>query len=184
MALDQVIGEVRRDGETRAQTVLTTARAEAEAIIAAAKAQAKAAEKARLDAAARDGQAVQSQGASRAESEARKAVLTAEAAIREDLKARVLAAFSALPAKTREAHLTKLLATAAKVIPSGRSWGAAMDAAFLAKQKPYTHVGDLPITGGLVVESEDGQVRLDLTYETILDGKWRDVLKAEAALFT
>ena len=41
----------------------------------------------------------------------------------------------------------------------------------------------VPISGGIVVESEDGRTRLDLSYDTLLDGMWRDVLKAEAELF-
>ncbi|MEA3136138.1 MAG: V/A-type H+/Na+-transporting ATPase subunit [Thermoplasmata archaeon] len=183
MGVDQVIGEVRRDGEGRAQATLKAARQDADAIIAAAKAQAKAHEKARLEAAARESEQVRAQAMSRAESEARKAVLTAEAELREQLRAQVMSHFAALPAKAREAHLKALLKTAAAVIPAGSVWGADKDAAALKAAKPYKHAGSLPIAGGIVVESEDGRTRLDLSYETLLEGMWRDVLKAEAALF-
>jgi V/A-type H+-transporting ATPase subunit E len=185
MGLDQVITEVRRDGETRAQATLKAARQEADAILAAARAQAQALEKARLEAAAREAEQARAQALSRAESEARKAVLTAEADLREDLRRRVVAHFAALPAKAREAHLKALVKTAQAVIPSGKAWGADRDAAALktAAGKAYAVAGSLPIAGGLVVESEDGRTRLDLSYETLLDGLWRDVLKSEAALF-
>ena len=183
MGVDQVIGEVRRDGEAKAQATLAAARKEAEGILAAAKAQAKAHEKARLDAAAREAEQVKAQAMSRAESEARKAVLTAEADLREQLRAQVLQHFASLPAKAREAHVKSLVKTAQAVIPAGKVWGADKDAAALKGIKGYTHAGSLPIAGGLVVESEDGRTRLDLSYETLLDGLWRDVLKAEAGLF-
>lgn len=183
MGVDQVIGEVRRDGEARAQATLKAARQEADAILAAAKAQAKAHEKARLEAAARESEQVKAQALSRAESEARKAVLTAEAELREALRAQVLRHFAELPAKAREAHVKALAKTAAAVIPAGSAWGAEKDAAALKAAKPYKHAGSLPIAGGLVVESEDGRTRLDLSYETLLEGMWRDVLKAEAGLF-
>jgi V/A-type H+-transporting ATPase subunit E len=183
MGVDQVIGEVRRDGEARAQATLAAARKESEAIVAAAKAQAKAHEKTRLEAAARESEQVKAQAMSRAESEARKAVLTAEAELREQLRAQVMAHFAALPAKARESHLKALAKTASAVIPAGSVWGAEGDAAALKAAKPYKHAGSLPIAGGLVVESEDGRTRLDLSYETLLDGLWRDVLKSESALF-
>jgi V/A-type H+-transporting ATPase subunit E len=185
MGVDQVIGEVQRDGEARAQAALKAARQEADAILAAARAQAQALEKARLEAAAREAEQVRAQALSRAESEARKAVLTAEAELRDALRAQATAHFAALPAKAREAHLRALARTAQAVIPAGRAWGAERDAAALkaAAGKAYEVAGSLPIAGGLVVESEDGRSRLDLSYETLLDGMWRDVLKAEAALF-
>ena len=184
MGLDQVIGEVRRDGEARAQATLKAARQEADAILAAARAQAQALEKARLEAAAREAEQAKAQALSRAESEARKAVLTAEAELRDALRSQVVAHFAALPAKAREAHVKALAKTAQAVIPAGKVWGADKDAAALKSvAKGYAHAGSLPITGGLVVESEDGRTRLDLSYETLLDGMWRDVLKAEAGLF-
>jgi vacuolar-type H+-ATPase subunit E/Vma4 len=183
MSLTEVVGDVRRDGEARAQAILAAARQEAEAILASARAEAKALEAARLGQADREAQQVAAQAASRAESDARKAVLTAEAALRNEMRARGVKDLAALPAKARQAHLSKLLETAKAAIPAGKVWSAPADAAFLAKAKPYTHAGNLPIAGGIVVESEDGANRLDLSYETLLDQAWRDVLKAEAGLF-
>ena len=183
MGLDQVIGDVRRDGDTRAQAVLASARKEADAILANARAQAAAYEKARLEAADREAAAAKAQAGSRAESESRKAVLTAEAELREALREQVLAHFAKLEPKHRESHLKSLLDTAKSVIPSGSVWGAAQDTTALKAQKTYKHAGSQPIAGGIIVESEDGKTRLDLTYETLLDGMWRDVLKAEANLF-
>lgn len=183
MGLDQVIGEVRRDGEARAQAIVAAARKEAQAILEAARAQAKAHEASRLAAADKEAAAIAAQGASRAESEARKAVLSAEAQLRTELKAAAVQGLSKLPAKAREKHLKALLARAQAIIPKGTVWGASQDTAYLAGQKAYRHAGSLPIAGGIVVESEDGANRLDLTYETILDEAWRNVLKAEAGLF-
>ena len=183
MGLDQVIGEVRRDGDTRSQGVLANARKEADAILAAAKAQAHAYETARMEAAERDAAAAKAQALSRAESEARKVVLTAEAELRESLREQVLAHFAKLDAKARATHVTALIATAKGIIPSGKVWGAEKDGPALKNQTVYKHGGHQPIAGGIIVESEDGRTRLDLTYETLLDGLWRDVLKAESALF-
>lgn len=183
MGLDQVIGEVRRDGEARAQHLLAEARKEAAAILDAARAQAKQHEAARLAAADKESAAVAAQAASRAESEGRKAVLGAEAQLRAELKRTILQGLQDLPPKVREAHLKKLLAKAQEIVPKGTVWGAAQDTAVLHAQKAYKHAGSHAIAGGIVVESEDGATRLDLSYETLLDEAWRDILKAEAGLF-
>ena len=183
MALDQVVADVRRDGEARAQAILAQARKEADGILAAARADAKALEAARLAQADREAAQATAQAGSRAESDARKAVLAAEASLRQRLRKQVLADLAALPAKTREAHLAALLKTAQDAVPAGKVRGAESDAAFLAKAKPYTPAGSLPIAGGLVVESQDGTVRVDLSYETLLEQAWRDILKSEAGLF-
>jgi vacuolar-type H+-ATPase subunit E/Vma4 len=183
MSLEQVIADVRRDGEARAQAVVAAARKEAAAIIDAARAQAKQVEAQRMAAAEKDAAAVTAQAASRAESEARKLQLAAEAELRNELKAAAQKGLADLPAKTREAHLKALLAQAHAIIPKGSVWGAEKDGAFLKGQKTYKHAGSLPIAGGIVVESEDGMTRLDLSYETLLDEAWRDVLKSEAKLF-
>ena len=183
MSLEQVIGEVRRDGDMRAQAIVAEARKEAHAIIESARAQAKQVEAARMAAAEKEATAVTSQAASRAESESRKLNLSAEAELRNELKATVVKGLAEIPAKTREKHLKSLLAKAHSIIPKGTVWGSSQDTAFLAGQKTYKHAGSLPIAGGIVVESEDGMNRLDLTYETLLDEAWRDVLKAEVGLF-
>jgi len=183
MSLEQVIVDVRRDGDARAQAIVAAARKEAQGILDAARAQAKSLEQARMAQAEKESAAVTSQAASRAESEARKAVLAAEAQLRSELKATVTKGLGDLPAKTREKHLKTLVAKAHGIIPKGTVWGASQDTAVLTGQKTYKHGGSLPIAGGIVVESEDGMNRLDLSYETILDEAWRDVLKAEAKLF-
>lgn len=183
MGLDQVIGEVRRDGDTRAQAILDNARREAKLLLDQARAQAAAYEQSRMTAAAKDAAAVAAQVASRAESEARKVLLASESGLRSDLRAAVLKGMADLPAKSREAHLKALVAQAQKVIPAGKVWGAAADTTFLHTQKAYKHAGQAPVAGGIIVESEDGMNRLDLTYETLLDEAWRDILKAEAGLF-
>lgn len=183
MGVDQVIGEVRRDGEARAQQVLQQARKEAADILAQARQQAQAHEAAQIARADKEAKAILAQGASRAESEARKTVLGAEAELRAQMKQAILAALRDLPAKAREKHVAALVKRAQAIIPKGTVSGAAADAAALAAQKTYKPGGDLPVAGGIVVESEDGRARLDLTYETILEESWRDILKAEAGLF-
>ena len=183
MGLEQVIGEVRRDGEARAQKILDDAKAEADAILADAREKADAYGAQRLQQADKDQAQVEAQILSHAEFEGRKLALSAEAELRAELKATLLEGFAGLDAKVRKGHVTKLLATAKQVIGAGTVYGAAADEAALKAQKTFTYGGALKIAGGIVVEAEDGATRLDLSYETLLGDLWRDILRAEAELF-
>ncbi len=183
MGLEQVIGEVRRDGDARAQKLIDDARAQAAKLVAEAEAQARSYEEQRLAQAGRDAEQVKAQVLSSAEFEARKVVLTTEAELREELRRTLVEGFSALPQDVRDGHVKKLLATAKSVLGgSGRVWSTRKDQD-AASAGPYEHAGTLDGAGGIVVESDDGTQRLDLSYETLLGDLWRDVLREEAALF-
>jgi V/A-type H+-transporting ATPase subunit E len=184
MGLEQVIGDVRRDGDQRAQKVLDDAKAEAERILTAAKDKAKMHQDSRATAAAKDAEQLKAQIISSAEFEARKTVLTTEAELRAELKQIILDGFAAIGAGPRKKHITKLLKTAQGTIAKGSVFGAAADAAILEKQDHYTYGGTTDIIGGIIVESESGKNRLDLSYGTLLGDMWRDVLKQEAELFS
>lgn len=184
MGLEQVIGEVRQDGDARAQKLLDDARARASEIVAEAEAKAHSYGEQRLAQAARDGEQVRAQVLSSAEFEARKLALTAEAQLRTQLRQSLVDGFAALPQKTRDAHVKRLLATAESVLGgSGRVWAAAQDQK-AASAGPFAWAGVLDGAGGIVVESKDGTQRLDLRYETLLGDLWRDVLREEASLFS
>ncbi len=184
MGLEQVIGEVRRDGDQRAQRKLDEANAESARILAAAKDKVDAYLAERMAAAERDATQLHAQIRSSSDFEARKTVLTAEAELRAELWNAVLEGFGSLPEATRAKHITALLKTAHGIIAEGTVFGAAKDAAALKAQDTFAHGGEADIIGGIVVESKDGANRLDLSYETLLGDMWRDVLKHEAGLFS
>lgn len=187
MGLEQVIDEVRRGGDGEAEGILAQAQKEADAILSEARERVDALRAKRLAAADREAEQIQTQVASSAEFEARKLALTAEAKLRERLRGVLLDGFAALPADVRQGHLEKLLAKASQVIPEGSVWTAEADQGLLPKvagADAFELAADAAdIRGGLLVESKDGTIRLDLSYETLLDDLWRDVLKAEAGLF-
>lgn len=182
MGLEQVIDEVRSGADERAAQLLADAREEANQIVADAKAKVAEYEASKLAQADKDAEQLTAQAISHAEFEARKAQLEAEADLRSNLRAQILESFAALPKTARNKHIKKLLATAKEAIPAGKIWGAKTDEATL-KKSSYDFAGPVDIAGGIIVESEDGKVRLDLSYETLLGDQWRAVLQAEASLF-
>ncbi len=183
MGLEQVVQDIHRETEARVKQILDLAHQEAADVLAEARQKAADYEASRLAQADRDGAQQATQVQSNAEFEARKHVLAAEAELRDELRQKVLEGFAALPAKTRQKHATALLKQAKETISSGRVWGAKKDLTALGKQKSFEVAGETDIAGGIIVESEDGRIRLDLSYETLLDGMWRDVLRQEAGLF-
>lgn len=183
MGLEQVIGDVRQDGDARAQKLLDDARAKATELVAEAEAKARSYEEQRMGQAERDGEQVKAQVLSSAEFEARKLALTAEAELRTQLRATLVEGFAALPQKTRDAHVQKLLVTAESVLGgSGRVWSVSQDKD-AASGGPFAFADAMEGAGGIVVESDDGTQRLDLRYETLLADLWRDILREESALF-
>lgn len=183
MGLNEVINEVTESGARRAQQIVDDAQAEASEILAAAASAAADYQAKREADAEREAQQVRAQVASRAEFEARKMVLEAEAALRGELRKMVLDGFAKLSPAKRKGHLASLLAQAKAVIPSGRVWCAAKDKKALEDQKTFDFAGTTDIVGGIVVEDKSGKNRLDLSYETLLDAMWRDILRNEAQLF-
>lgn len=183
MGLQDVIGEVESSGQRRAQEILDEAKAEADSIIAAAREKADAYKAQRLEEAERDVEQLHGQMISSAQFEARKRVLAAESELRDALRDALLEGFAGLDAKTRQGHIKKLLAQAKDVVPDGKVWGAEKDTKALESQKTFAFEGTADIAGGILVESKDGSIRVDLSYETMLQDQWRDILRAEADLF-
>ncbi len=183
MGLEQVIGEVRRDGDARAQKLLDDARAQAAKLVAEAEAQAGSYSESRLAQAEKDAEQTRAQVLSSAGFASRKLGLTAEAQLRDELRTTLIAGFTALPQKVRDAHVKKLLATAADVLGGGKVWAAKQDEKAASAGK-FTFAGTLEGAGGIIAESDEGTQRLDLRYETLLNDLWRDVLREEAGLFS
>ena len=183
MGLQEVVTEVERGAERRAQEIVDEAQAKASEILASAADAAAAYETQRATQARRDADALKGQTLSNAEFEARKIVLETEAELRRELRATVLDGFAGFSGPLRESHLERLVRTASEVVPKGKVWGAKVDKKFLSGLPDHKWAGELDIAGGLIVEDPKGTVRLDLSYDTLLDGLWRDILRAEADLF-
>lgn len=182
MGLEQVIDEVRTRADARAQEIVSEARAEAEQIVADAKAKAAEYEAKKLADGEKDAAQLKATATSHAEFESRKARLGAESEMRDALRSQILEAFNGLKKTDRNKHIKKLVATAKEAIPDGRIWSNETDAN-TAEKTGYDFAGTVDIAGGIIVESTDGKVRLDLSYETLIDDQWRTVLQAEAGLF-
>lgn len=183
MGLEQVVADVQRATETKAQSIVEDAKAEAAKLLDAARSDVDAYTNRVMARAQQDADQEHARIVSAAEFEARKMVLTKENDLRAKLRSAIVDGLAKLDAGVRKDHLAKLVQTAQATISSGTLFVTASDADQLPADHGYTVDASLKAAGGLIVESEDRELRLDLRYETLLDDTWRDVLRQEAGLF-
>ena len=85
-----------------------------------------------------------------------------------------------ISSKKREDHLNRLLKNAGKHFSFSKLYCSKKDIALLKKHKP----SETDITGGLILEDNSGELRVDLSYETLLSSiKQNDVSSISKALF-
>ena len=109
-------------------------------------------------------EAIERREISSANLEVKRSELNVHKDLLEQARVKLLGSLVHLPKKDNEAMLTKLLEPydlkAMKVFSNKR------DEAFISSLAP-NYGGNLDIIGGAVVESSDGALRYDLTYETL-----------------
>ncbi|HET6404150.1 MAG TPA: V-type ATP synthase subunit E family protein [Candidatus Thermoplasmatota archaeon] len=173
MGLDKVVESIRGEGRTQATSIVSAAKAEADAILADAKRQAAEITARRQSEASTAADAHIKREVAHADLEARRLRLTAERELMVNVRAEVEKRLAALPADKREAHLRTLIAKAN--VPNGKVWVAKQDEAS-ARKLGLNVAGTFEGLGGVVVESEDGATRENLRYETLLDEIWNTSL--------
>ena len=109
-------------------------------------------------------EAIERREISSATLEVKRSELNVHKDLLEQARVKLLGKLESLPKKDNEAMLTKLLEPydlkAMKVFSNKR------DEAFISSLAP-NYGGNLDIIGGAVIESSDGALRYDLTYETL-----------------
>lgn len=177
-------GRIAASGNREAEAILAEARRKCEDILAEAKARS---EQARHDARERaldEATRLEHQEVSGAELEARKMLLTAQKDVLDAVVGSAIKKLGSLPAEAERQILARLLARAGKVIPRGRVYARPEHASQITSAG-YEHAGSDRISaGGIIVESEDGRIRLDLRYESLVQEAWnRNVKEIVDALF-
>ncbi len=165
--------EIRADGEERAEEIEAEAEAEAAEIVETAEAE--------VD---EEVEQLREQRLSSAKLEAKQKRLEARrdvlAQVREDVESRLVA----LDGETREV-LTRELVDAAGTEFEGsesvRVYGRADDEelleSILADYPGYAYAGEYDCLGGVVVESEASRVRVNNTFDSVLEDVWEDNLR-------
>ena len=166
MGLDKVVEEVRASGEKRRRDILADAESEAERLMDAAREEVEEYDKRRTEENRLRMERLREQELQTAELEVRKL----ELAMRRDLLERVAAdakeRLGNLDRTRTEALLKAILERA--TMPGGKVYSAAKDEGLVRAMTSMRYAGHIKCLGGVVVESADGSVREDHTFDTLL----------------
>jgi V/A-type H+-transporting ATPase subunit E len=166
--------DIRSEGETRAEEIESAAEADAEEILADAEAEVE-----------REIDQLREQRLSSAKLEAKQQRLEARRDVLGEVREAVEDELASLEGDTRE-ELTRDLLEAASdefdegddVSVYGRSDDQELLESILADYDGYEYAGEFDCLGGVVVESEQSRVRVNNTFDSVLEDVWEDNLQA------
>ena len=183
MSLDTVVEDVRDEARARAEEIREAAEAEADEIIAEAEADAERIRDERLAEADRQIDQEREQTLSSAKLEAKQERLSARRDVLEDVYDDVEAAIESLD-DDRRRELTEALldATLAEfdadddVAVYARAEDVELLEELVADRNAQVD-GEIDCLGGVVAESDTSRVRVNNTFDSVLDAVWEDELK-------
>jgi len=178
MGLETVLDRIRDTGKAEAEAIAEEGRRERERLLAEARAEGEALI-ARREAEAHEQAARRRvQDLARAELDARKLGLAAQEEVLNAVRAKVRERLAANP---NPQALRKLLVRHAAEWKAGRVYCNARDAPDVRASVGSNFGGTIECIGGIAIESGDGSSRLDLTYDSLLNDLWGNVIKEVAS---
>ncbi len=177
MGLETVLERIRDSGRGEAAAIVAEARKERERLLGEARAEGAQLAGRREAEAREQAERRRVQDLARAELDAKKLVLGAQEDVLRAVRERVR---QRLAASGDPGVLRTLLAKHAAEWRSGRVYANARDAAAVRGIVGGNFAGTVDCLGGVAIESADGSRRLDLTYDSILDDVWDDVVREVA----
>ena len=170
-------------GDEEVERFLVEAKAKCEEELRKAKGGAEGILKRAGENAKRDALRLESQETSSMEIEMKKMKLISRKGVLDSVLKASLKRLGDLPQERRRAILGKLLIKARGEIPKGRAYCRLEDQTQVGAAG-YAFAGKLDSVGGVIVENDDGSVRLDLRFETLLQHIWgRHTKEIVAVLF-
>ncbi|WP_435334110.1 V-type ATP synthase subunit E [Haloarchaeobius sp. TZWWS8] len=184
MSLETVVEDIRDEARARADDIREDAEAEAEEIVSEAEADAEETLEDAKRAAERTVAQEREQQLSSAKLEAKQMRLEARRDVLEEVREQVEEAIVSLDGDEREELTRALLDAAAAEFDDGDDisvYGRADDDALLedilADYDGFSHAGEYDCLGGVVVESEESRLRVNNTFDSVLEDVWEDNLR-------
>ncbi|KTG10699.1 ATP synthase subunit E [Haloprofundus marisrubri] len=188
MSLDTVVEDIRDDARARAENIREEGQARADEIVAEAEADAEELLEERERAVERQIAQEREQALSSAKLQAKQQRLEARRDVLEDVYEQVEAELVALDGAERETLTRELLDAAStefedenEVFVYGRADDETLLTKILADYDGYEFAGDRDCLGGVVVEGRNSRVRVNNTFDSVLDSVWEDNLKDVSA---
>jgi V/A-type H+-transporting ATPase subunit E len=184
MSLDTVVEDITEEANARAEEILEEAEEEAADVVAEAERDAEELLEAREAEVERTVEQEREQELSSAKLEAKQERLEARRDVLEDVREGVEAELAGLEGERREELTRALLDGAAAefegdddVAVYGRADDEALLEDVLAEYDGFEFAGERDCLGGVVVESRSSRVRVNNTFDSVLDDVWDDNLK-------
>ena len=184
MSLDNVVEDIQDEAHARANEIREEGERRAEEIVEAAEADAEDLLDARKEAVERQIEQEREQAVSGAKLEAKQERLEARRDVLEDVKSQVETELRELSGDDREELTRALLDEAAtefegqaSVAVYGREDDADLIEELVADYNGFEYGGEHDCLGGVVVDATDSRVRVNNTFDSVLDDVWEDNLK-------
>jgi len=188
MSLDTVVEDIREQARARAEEIREEADTEAEALIAEAEADAEEIREETLADAQRQIEQEREQKISSAKLEAKQARLEARRDVIQSVRDEVEEEIATLDEETRRELTGAMLDAAAAEFDDGTTvnvYGRADDQALieelLEEYDGFEYAGEYDCLGGIVAESDESRVRVNNTFDSVLDEVWEEHLREISA---
>ncbi|WP_436345630.1 V-type ATP synthase subunit E [Natronorubrum sp. FCH18a] len=184
MSLDTVVEDIREEAHARAEDIRAEGEARAEEIESAAEEEAEEIVASAEQEVEREIEQLHEQRLSSAKLEAKQKRLEARRDVLGDVREQVEDELAALEGETRE-ELTRTLLDAASdefdegddVNVYGRASDEELITSILDDYNGYEYTGEYECLGGVVVESGQSRVRVNNTFDSLLEDVWEDNLR-------
>jgi V/A-type H+-transporting ATPase subunit E len=184
MGLEAVVGDIRAKGQKEADAIREETKAEVNGILQTSQVKAEKIKMAVEEAVTKQVQHVESQELSAANLVVKRERLNTQKALLDEVYQNALDSVLKLPDSFHREAIKSLLSDAKKQIPEGIVHCNARDMKALKELisqenlfKGYSVGNEVDIEGGVMVESKDGTLQLDLSYRTFLNMVWETGLK-------
>lgn len=174
MSLERMIEEIRQQGQQESEEILDAARQERERMLSEVQTRGKELRSERLRQAEDQGTREEVREIARAELEARKALLQAQKEVLDEVRDAAAGRLRDLDSNDR---LLESLVEQSREDLDGLVRCNPRDVKTLQRLTGLPVQGDLDVIGGFVIEAEAGDRRIDLTYDTFLDGLWEQAVR-------
>lgn len=175
MSMDKVIENILNKGKEEARQIIEQGQQEKDKQVKEAQAEGQELHDSKVEESKRLVERMQTQEIARSELESKKIVLGSQKEMLDAVYERALQRLGNLP--QNEAILRSLVTQNRSDISSGKVFCTEKDAAFVRGLVGSNFAGTTDCIGGLIIESEDGERRIDLRYETALGEIWDDSIK-------
>ncbi len=174
MSLERMIEEIRQQGQQESEEILDAARQERERMLSEVQTKGKELRSERLRQAEDQGTREEVREIARAELEARKALLQAQKEVLDEVRDAAAGRLRDLDSNDR---FLESLVDQSREDLDGLVRSNPRDVKTLQRLTGLPVQGDLDVIGGFVIEAEAGDRRIDLTYDTFLDGLWEQAVR-------